>query len=336
MKLHMDLGENSYDIVIEHGVLFRAAEHLNLNRRVCVVTDSGVPAKYAATVAAQCREARIVTFPEGEASKNLDTFSSVLAEMLDAGLTRSDCVVAVGGGVVGDLAGFAASAYMRGIDFYNIPTTLLSQIDSSIGGKVAVDFHGYKNIIGAFHQPKCVLIDPDVLNTLPPRQFANGLAEAIKMAATSDPVLFELLETGSVRENIDTVIERSLRIKKDVVEQDEKETGLRRVLNFGHTLGHAIETCEELGGLYHGECVGLGMLGMCSDAVRVRIEAVLRRVGLPAEYHGDADRILEAMRHDKKMSGNSIHVVSVTEIGQFTFENIPFETLAARMKNILE
>jgi 3-dehydroquinate synthase len=175
-----------------------------------------------------------------------------------------------------------------------------------------------------------------VLNTLPPRQFANGLAEAIKMAATSDPVLFELLETGSVRENIDTVIERSLRIKKDVVEQDEKETGLRRVLNFGHTLGHAIETCEELVGLYHGECVGLGMLGMCSDAVRVRIEAVLRRVGLPAEYHGDADRILEAMRHDKKMSGNSIHVVSVPEIGQFTFENIPFETLAARMKNILE
>ena len=336
MKLHMNLGENSYDILMEHGVLYRAAEHLNLNRRVCVVTDSGVPARYAAAVAAQCREARIITFPEGEASKNLDTFSKILAEMLEAGLTRSDCVVAVGGGVVGDLAGFAASAYMRGIDFYNIPTTLLSQIDSSIGGKVAVDFHGYKNIVGAFHQPKCVLIDPDVLDTLPPRQFANGLAEAIKMAATSDPILFELLERESAKENIDTVIERSLRIKKDVVEQDEKEMGLRRVLNFGHTLGHAIETCESLGGLYHGECVGLGMLGMCSPAVRARIETVLRRVNLPSEYHGDADRILEAMRHDKKMSGNSIHVVSVPEIGQFTFENIPFEALAARMKNILE
>ena len=336
MKLHMNLGENSYDIVIEHGVLARAAEHLNLNRRVCVVTDSGVPAKYAEAVAAQCRESLIVTFPQGEASKTLDTFSMVLADMLDAGLTRSDCVVAVGGGVVGDLAGFAASAYMRGIDFYNIPTTLLSQIDSSIGGKVAVDFHGYKNIVGAFHQPKCVLIDPDVLETLSPRHFTNGLAEAIKMAATSDPILFELLETQSAKENIDTVIERSLRIKKDVVEQDEKETGLRRVLNFGHTLGHAIETCEELGGLYHGECVGLGMLGMCPPEVRARIEAVLRRVGLPADYHGNAARILEAMRHDKKMSGNSIHVVTVPEIGQFIFENIPFETLAARMKNILE
>ena len=161
MKLHMNLGEHSYDIVIEHGVLSRAAEYLNLNRRVCVVTDSGVPAKYAETVAAQCRESLTVTFPQGEGSKNLDTFSAVLSDMLDAGFTRGDCVVAVGGGVVGDLAGFAASAYMRGIDFYNVPTTLLSQIDSSIGGKVAVDFHGYKNIVGAFHQPKCVLIDPD-------------------------------------------------------------------------------------------------------------------------------------------------------------------------------
>lgn len=336
MKLYMNLGEDSYDILIEHGVLSRAAEHLSLDRRVCIVTDSGVPTQYAETVAAQCREPLIVTFPEGEGSKNLDTYAMVLSRMLDAGFTRSDCVVAVGGGVVGDLAGFAAASYMRGIDFYNCPTTLLSQIDSSIGGKVAVDFHGYKNIVGAFHQPKCVLIDPEVLATLPPRRIADGLSEAIKMAATSDPILFELLETKSAMENIDTVIERSLRIKKDVVEQDEKEMGLRRVLNFGHTLGHAIESCEELGGLYHGECVALGMLGMCAPEVRSRIEAVLRRVGLPVEYHGDSDRILTAMRHDKKMSGDSIHVVYVPQIGEFTFEHIPFETLAARMKNILE
>ena len=144
MKLYMNLGEDSYDILIEHGVLSRAAEHLNLRRRVCIVTDSGVPKQYAETVAAQCREPLIVTFPEGEASKNLNTYADVLAQMLDAGFTRADCVLAVGGGVVGDLAGFAAASYMRGIDFYNCPTTLLSQIDSSIGGKVAVDFHGYK------------------------------------------------------------------------------------------------------------------------------------------------------------------------------------------------
>ena len=333
MKLYMNLGEDSYDILIEHGVLSRAAEHLNLRRRVCIVTDSGVPKQYAETVAAQCREPLIVTFPEGEASKNLNTYADVLAQMLDAGFTRADCVLAVGGGVVGDLAGFAAASYMRGIDFYNCPTTLLSQIDSSIGGKVAVDFHGCKNIVGAFHQPKCVLIDPDVLATLPPRRVADGLAEAVKMAATSDPILFRLLETQSAAEHIETVIERSLRIKRDVVQKDEKETGLRRVLNFGHTLGHAIESCEA-GRLYHGECVALGMLGMCAPAVRVRIRAVLARIGLPTVYRGESERIITAMRHDKKAAGDGVHAVYVPAIGQFTIEHITFETLAERLGDI--
>lgn len=333
MKLRMNLGADSYDIHIERGILARAAQYLDLDRRVCIVTDSGVPATYAAAVAAQCRAPLTVTFPAGEESKNLDTYATVLSRMLDAGFTRRDCVVAVGGGVVGDLAGFAAASYMRGIDFYNCPTTLLSQIDSSIGGKVAVDFHGYKNIVGAFHQPKCVLIDPDVLATLPARRIADGLSEAIKMAATSDAQLFSLLETASATDHVETVIERSLRIKRDVVEQDEKETGLRRILNFGHTLGHAIESCEE-GRLYHGECVALGMLCICEGEVRERIRAVLTRVGLPTEYCGDAERILTAMRHDKKAAGDGVHAVTVPAIGEFSMEHIPFETLAERLGNI--
>ena len=335
LRLHMELGADSYDIRIKRGILSHAAQYLDLDRRVCIVTDSGVPEAYAATLAAQCRQSITVTFPAGEASKNLDTYAEVLARMLDAGFTRRDCLVAVGGGVVGDLAGFAAASYMRGIDFYNCPTTLLSQIDSSIGGKVAVDFRGYKNIVGAFHQPRCVLIDPDVLATLPPRRIADGLAEAIKMAATSDPVLFELLETQPAMEHIETVIARSLRIKRDVVQQDEKETGLRRVLNFGHMLGHAIESCEE-GRLFHGECVALGMLGMCAPEVRARLRAVLVRVGLPTEYRGDTDLILTAMRHDKKAAGDGVHAVYVPRIGEFVLEHIPFETLAARMKDIME
>ena len=333
MTLHMNLGADSYDIHIERGILTRAAQYLHLDRRVCIVTDSGVPAQYAQTLAAQCRSPLIVTFPAGESSKNLDTYASVLSQMLDAGFTRGDCVVAVGGGVVGDLAGFAAASYMRGIEFYNCPTTLLSQIDSSIGGKVAVDFHGFKNIVGAFHQPRCVLIDPDVLATLPPRRVADGLAEAIKMAATSDPVLFELLETQDAMANIETVIERSLKIKKDVVEQDEKETGLRRILNFGHTLGHAIETVEECK-LFHGECVALGMLGMCAPEVRERIRTVLSRVGLPTAYSGDRERILTAMRHDKKAAGAGVFAIFVPQIGQFTMEHISFETLAERLGDI--
>jgi 3-dehydroquinate synthetase len=235
--------------------------------------------------------------------------------------------------VVGDLAGFAAASYMRGIDFYNCPTTLLSQIDSSIGGKVAVDFQGYKNIVGAFHQPRCVLIDPDVLSTLPPRRIADGLAEAIKMAATSDAELFELLETKSAMDHVETVIARSLRVKRDVVEQDEKETGLRRVLNFGHTLGHAIESCEE-GRLYHGECVALGMLGMCAPEARKRIRAVLARVGLPTAYDGDRERILCAMRHDKKAAGEGVNAVYVPRIGEFVLEHIPYETLIGRLADI--
>ena len=333
VRLHMSLGADSYDIHIQRGILHRAAQYLDLDRRVCIVTDSGVPACYAAALAAQCRSSITVTFPEGEASKNLDTYATVLSRMLEAGFTRRDCVVAVGGGVVGDLAGFAAASYMRGIDFYNCPTTLLSQIDSSIGGKVAVDFQGYKNIVGAFHQPRCVLIDPDVLSTLPPRRIADGLAEAIKMAATSDAELFELLETKSAMDHVETVIARSLRVKRDVVEQDEKETGLRRVLNFGHTLGHAIESCEE-GRLYHGECVALGMLGMCAPEARERIRAVLARVGLPTAYDGDRERILCAMRHDKKAAGEGVNAVYVPRIGEFVLEHIPYETPIGRMADI--
>ena len=160
----------NYDIVLEPGAIKKAGELLNLNRRVLVVTDSGVPAQYAETVAAQCSEAAIVTIPQGEQSKCFDELRHLLSEMLDKSFTRVDCVVAVGGGVVGDLSGFAASCYMRGVDFYNIPTTLLSQVDSSIGGKTAIDFGGVKNIVGAFYQPKKVIIDPEVLETLSRRQ----------------------------------------------------------------------------------------------------------------------------------------------------------------------
>ena len=214
---------------------------------------------------------------------------------------------------------------MRGIDFYNIPTTVLSQVDSSIGGKVAIDLDGVKNIIGSFYQPRAVLIDPDVLATLPPRQIANGLCEAVKMALTSDAALFELFERGEGLSKIDTVIERSLRIKKAVVEQDEKETGLRRVLNFGHTLGHGIEGAEGLHGLYHGECVALGMLPMCAPAVRERLICVLSALGLPTQIKGDLEKMLEIASHDKKCEGSSISVVYVEEVGSFSLLKMPTE-----------
>ena len=198
MILRLDLPQNGYDIILERGVLKRAGELLDLDRRVLVVTDEGVPARYAETVAAQCKNATLVTVPMGEGSKTFPVLERLCRTMLEAAFTRTDCVVAVGGGVVGDLAGFAAASFMRGIDFYNIPTTLLSQVDSSIGGKVAINLDHVKNIVGAFHQPKRVMIDPDVLQTLPARHIANGLAEALKMSLTSDAELFALFELSNL------------------------------------------------------------------------------------------------------------------------------------------
>lgn len=323
MIIPVKTSQGFYDIILERGALSRAGEYLKLDRRVLIVTDTGVPKQYAEAVAECCKEPVIHTFPEGEASKNLDTFKSLLEALVENSFTRTDCIVAVGGGVVGDLSGFVASTYMRGIDFYNVPTTFLSQVDSSVGGKTAVDFMGIKNIVGAFYPPKGVIIDPETLSTLPPRQISSGIAESIKMAATCDRELFEFLEGCDVSSprSTDFIIARSLVIKKHVVEKDEKESGLRRVLNFGHTLAHGIEAC---GGLFHGECVALGMLPMCTDEVRERLTNVLKRFNLPTEIPTDSDRIIEFARHDKKMSGDKINLICVSEIGKFEEKKIPF------------
>lgn len=323
-----------YDIVLKWGALSSADEYLNLNRRALIVTDSGVPKEYAERVASKTKEPYIVTIEQGEKSKCFDTYKMLLTAMVKGGFTRTDCVVAVGGGVVGDLAGFVAASYMRGVDFYNIPTTVLSQVDSSIGGKVAIDFEGYKNIVGAFYPPKAVIIDPETLSTLPKRQISNGLAEAVKMALTFDSELFSLFEKGDILENIDTIIESSLKIKRYVVETDEKENGIRRVLNFGHTLAHAIETQSGMENLYHGEAVALGMLPMCDGEIRERLKKVLEKLSLPTKIHYDADVIIEAMKHDKKMSGKDITVVYVEKVGEFVMKTIPFSQLEADFKEM--
>ena len=332
----MNLGEDSYDIVVERGVLASADQHMNLNRRVLVVTDTGVPEKYAKTLAAQCKEGIICTVEMGEASKSLDAFGKLLQMMLDNGFSRKDCVVAVGGGVVGDLSGFAASAYMRGIDFYNIPTTLLSQIDSSIGGKTAINFGGVKNIVGAFYQPKKVLIDPTLLKTLPERQISNGLAEAVKMALTSDKELFGIFENQDLESHMDEIIIRSLCIKKNVVEQDERESGLRKILNFGHTIGHGIESSEGIRALYHGECVALGMIAMCGEAIRPRVIEVLKKCNLYRTLEYDWEKITEAAFHDKKADGSTVTVTTVSEIGSFEMKKMNCLDVIDMAKNVLE
>ena len=319
MVINMNLGQDSYDIIVERGILSKVENYLDLKRRVLIVTDSGVPEIYAKTVAEKCETPIIVTIEQGEDSKSLKTFEKLLMTMLENNFSRKDCVVAVGGGVVGDVSGFVASAYMRGVDFYNIPTTLLSQIDSSIGGKTAINFGHIKNVVGAFYQPKKVIIDPLAVKTLTKRQFSNGLAEAVKMALTSDKTLFELIETKDINENLDEIIIRSLNIKKYVVEQDEKESGLRKILNFGHTVGHGIEVSSDL---YHGESVALGLVPMCDEKIRARVIKTLEKCGLFRPIDFDWDKISAAVSHDKKADGDNVTVITVSDIGTFEMKKM--------------
>ncbi|MCQ2523398.1 MAG: 3-dehydroquinate synthase [Lachnospiraceae bacterium] len=335
MNITVNLGINSYDIVLDGGTLERIGKECNLNRKVLIVTDSGVPAEYAAMVGRQCKEPYFEVVESGEASKSLENFAKLHRALLNNGFNRKDCIVAVGGGVVGDLCGFVASTYMRGIDFYNVPTTVLSQVDSSIGGKTAIDFEGVKNVVGTFYQPKKVIIDFDVLDSLEPRQVVNGLSEAIKMAFTFDKALFEEIENMNTFPEIFSIIAKSILIKKDVVEKDEKESGLRKVLNFGHTLGHGIEAQKE-GELLHGECVALGMTAMCEGQVRERLLKVLKKFSLPTSCDFDYEKALEFITHDKKANGSTISAIVVNEIGTFEIVDMTREELGRRLKTILE
>ncbi len=320
--LTMHLGSDSYPITVESGALERVGELFSLRRRVLILTDSGVPAAYAQTVAAACAEPHIVTLEPGEHNKCPETWLSVLKTMLDADFDRGDAVVAVGGGVIGDLGGMVAATYMRGIDFYNLPTTLLAMVDSSVGGKVAVDFGGYKNIIGTFYQPRAVAADPQVLLTLDARQYACGMAEIIKMFATSDAAMFARLENGGDRIPPEELICAALRIKMAVVEADEREGGLRRVLNFGHTVGHAVESvgAEQPYPLLHGECVGIGMLALTEGEVRGRILRLLHRYDLPTAFRCGKNEFRAALAHDKKAAADGITTVRVPEIGRFSLQ----------------
>lgn len=336
MILQVKTSVGQYPILLERGALARASEFLSLNRKCMIVSDENIPDEYVNALAAQCKAPSVFRIAPGEHSKTLASFEAILRRMLNEGFSRGDCVVALGGGVVGDLAGFVASAFMRGVDFYNVPTTLLSQVDSSIGGKVAVNFDGLKNMVGAFYPPKAVLIDPETLKTLPDRQISAGLAESVKMALTSDEKLFSLFEEGDPMEHLDEIIAGSLAIKRKVVEEDEKETGLRRILNFGHTLGHGMESESHKteSPLYHGEAVALGMLPMCAPEVRARLIPVLERLGLPTRYEGEISLCLDAVAHDKKVSGASIHLVYVDRVGSFRQEKKNFTAFAEEVKGL--
>ena len=333
MKLRIELKEKSYDIHIEKGILHKIKEYINLDRKVMIVTDKGVPQKYIDIIKSQCPNGYSIAVEQGEGAKSFKVFEEVCKKLLDLGFHRNDLIIALGGGVIGDLGGFAAASYMRGIDFINIPTTTLSQIDSSIGGKTAINLGDTKNIIGAFYQPKGVFIDLEVLKTLPGRHYYNGLVEALKAGLIYDKELFEIFENKNINDNLQEIIYRALLVKKDVVEKDEKEENLRKILNFGHTVGHGIEGVFHLKDVLHGEGVAMGMLPMIEDeGLRERTKKILKKMNINTDIEYDREKVFELMLKDKKSDQDKITLVKVKELGKAELVKVPIE----KCKNYLK
>lgn len=335
----------SYDILMERGIIARAGEYirpLTPALRAAVVSDSHVAPLYAGRVKQSLEQngfdTSLFVFEAGEASKRLATIEKMYDHFFEHNLTRTDIVVALGGGVTGDMAGFAAASYLRGIDFVQIPTSLLSQVDSSVGGKTGVDLPGGKNLVGAFWQPRLVLIDPDTLNTLPEAFFRDGLGEVVKYGCIRSKKLFERLEREDVTDCIEDVIEECVTIKRDVVERDERDTGERAILNFGHTFGHALEKLCHYTTMTHGEAVAAGAAiltriteqkGLTAAGTSKRLDALLDKLGLPKNSSFLPEEILGATRGDKKSTGKSINFVFLKEIGDCYIQKIPTEEMTS-------
>lgn len=340
-NVHVPVG-SGYDICIGSGLLPKTGERIKeicAPSRVALITDSTVDALYAATVRDSLEEAGLpvckFVFPAGESNKNLAVYSQVLAFLSQQGLDRKSLIVALGGGVTGDMAGFAAAAYLRGIPFVQIPTTLLAAIDSSVGGKTGVDLPSGKNLVGAFHQPSLVLCDTDTLSTLSPEIFADGAAEAIKYGVLDSPALFSQICTGKIAGDREEVIQKCVQIKRGYVIEDERDTGARQFLNLGHTIGHAIEACSDFS-VAHGHAVAMGMVAMARGAHRAgflkqdcsaQIAEAAAIFGLDTACPYGAAALFAAAGQDKKRGGGNITLVLPERIGTCRLEKVPMETL---------
>lgn len=326
INIDIEKSKNEYKIFVGKDTLDDINKFFDLERKVLIVSDDNISETYIDKVYNLSLTPTILKIKHGEENKNFENVKVIIDVLINNNFTRNDVIVAIGGGVIGDMVGFASSIYMRGIDFYNVPTTLLAAVDSSIGGKTAIDYNNIKNVVGSFYQPKGVLIDTKILETLNDRLFANGLVETIKMAAIYNKCLFEFIKNcedlNDVRKNLTYVITESLKIKKDVVEKDVNEKNLRRILNFGHTIGHAIE--ESVNGEYlHGECVGMGMLYFSSDIVREELKNILTKFNLPINCNFDKTKAMEILTHDKKtINDDSIYVIKVFSIGSYDIEKM--------------
>ncbi len=345
-KLRVNLGERSYDITIGSTILNGIGEQLksfDFSPKIAIVTNPTVFSLYGELVIDSIRkegfEPIIVTIPDGEEHKNLSTLQQIYNELLRYKLDRKSALIALGGGVVGDITGFAASTYMRGIAYIQMPTTLLAQVDSSVGGKTGVDHELGKNMIGTFWQPRLVWIDVDSLNTLPKREFIAGIAEVIKYGVIYDRELFDFLEVNREKVlNLDRdaliyIIKRSCEIKAEVVSKDERESGLRSILNFGHTIGHAIETVTGYKRFLHGEAIAIGMaleirlsqmLGLIDEIQVTKLKSLIESYGLPSEKPSDIKMhsIFLSMQLDKKAVAGELKFILPEKIGAVRIEKV--------------
>ena len=338
-EVEVNLKDRSYPIIIQTGLLDKLPQYLSEfveTNRLTLITDSKVGALYGQRakelLLEKGFEVLYVEIEEGEKSKQLSVYEKILRKIVSAGMDRKSALVALGGGVVGDLGGFVAATYMRGIDYIQVPTTLLAQTDSSVGGKVGVNLPEGKNLVGAFYQPKCVLIDPSVLRTLAEREFLSGLGEIVKYALIRNEGLWELLEKDGMdrvmKMNLsllEKIIHKSCAIKAEIVAKDEREAGLRRILNFGHTPAHALEAITGFNYFRHGEAVIWGMRSMCELSLRekliseielTKIENLLNRMPIPPIPEGiTVDDMMKYMKADKKRSNDKLYLVLLSGIG---------------------
>jgi len=357
--VHVRLGERSYDIHIGKDLISNLGpllKDLSLGKKGVILTDTNVGPKYAEIVRKSLTECNtqveVIEIPAGENSKSIQTAQSLWENLLKKGLDRSSFIITLGGGVVGDLGGFVAATYLRGIPFIQIPTTLLAQVDSSVGGKVGINLAQGKNLIGSFYQPLAVIIDVQVLATLPPREFQAGLAEVIKYGIIWDKTFFHFLEknlSGLLEfkeEPLIKAIAKSCEIKTLVVEMDEKELGMRAVLNFGHTFGHAYEAAEGYKDLRHGEAISVGMiaaaklsyrLNLCKEEVVQSIESLISKAGLPTRLKNlSFDAVKNHMKVDKKVRDGKINFILAESIGKVVRRSdIPDEDVEAVIKESL-
>ena len=333
MKLTVNLGENSYPIYIENNILNNAGAYISScfsGKKIMIISDDNVFPLYGEQLKTSLYDYEIheLVLPHGEPTKAFGTLPTLYNALLKQKFSRSDLIIALGGGVIGDLAGFAAASYLRGIRLVQIPTSLLAQVDSSVGGKVAVDLPQGKNLVGAFYHPKLVLIDPQVLHTLPYHFIMDGMGEVIKYGCIKDAALFETLKTRGSFDNLQDIladiIYRCVDIKRQVVEQDQFDTGERMLLNFGHTLAHTIEQHFHYERESHGEAVGIGMYqisklaeekNLCQPGTAQKIRLILNAYGLPDTCHLPMSDLMDAISLDKKNLNNHLNLVLLHQIG---------------------